>query len=162
MTLPQSAFSATTEPTGSVGDVGAQLLRAADCLHAALGPTLADCGLNEARYGVLEAIQHQGAAGCSQSELAGRLLQSESNLSTLLERMRLDGLIVRERSSDDRRKSVIHLSPSGERTLHQASTLRGAILRKLFDGVEPPHHHTLATAMPALLRTLENKLVEQT
>lgn len=111
-------------------DVGELLLRTGICVEALLAGPTADAGLNEARYQVLAAIHRQGYDGCSQTELAGHLLQSESNLSTLLERMRLDGLVVRERSATDRRRSVIRLTDAGAETLQEAARRRKAVLAK--------------------------------
>lgn len=152
---------ASAESPGLTGEIGALLLRAADCLHAAVAPHLAEAGLNGSRFGVLEAIRGHGMAGCSQAELATELLQSESNLSTLLERMRLDGLIVRERSADDRRKSVIRLTPCGEATLVAAAHRREKILSQLLDQLEDPHKSSLTSAVPALLGALGQRVRER-
>lgn len=147
-----------TQKDVSASEVGELLLRAADCLHAALAPQLAEAGLNEARYCVLDAIRRLDPRGCSQAELAGRLLQSESNLSTLLERMRQDGLIARDRSPDDRRKSVIRLTAPGEAALEQAGRRRTAGLARLLDALDPHHQESLATAVLRLISALEHRL----
>src|SRR5262249_14919042 len=87
----------------SADSTGGLLLRAAECLTALLQAPTARAGLNESRYNVLNVLRRKNSGNCTQTELATLLLQSESNLSTLLERMRLDGLISRVRSESDRR-----------------------------------------------------------
>lgn len=141
-------FRSDHDGEAGAGDVGELLLRAGVCVESLLAEPTAATGLNEARFQVLAAIHRRGRDGCSQTELAGHLLQSESNLSTLLERMRLDGLVVRERSATDRRRSVIRLTECGAETLRQAVILRRTFLSKWL----PPE--TAGNWLGALRRTL--------
>lgn len=114
-----------------VAETCEQLLQTADVLrHYMEGPTSA-AGLNDARYTVLDALQRYAGQGCSQTQLAGLLLQSESNLSTLLERMRQDGLIARIRSVADRRKCIVQLTEFGEEKLKKARAFRAIAARRL-------------------------------
>lgn len=85
----------------------------ADLQRSLLDPATQEAGLNEARYSVLRELRFRQSEGCSQSELARGLYLSESNLSTLLDRMVRDGLLMRERSRLDRRKSIIRITPCG-------------------------------------------------
>jgi DNA-binding MarR family transcriptional regulator len=62
-----------------------------------------------------------GDEGCSQTELAALLRLSESNVCSLIERMRSSGLLFRFRSKADRRKSVLILSGRGKQLAHAVS-----------------------------------------
>ena len=99
------------------------VLRLAEAWRARLAEDFAECQLNDARFAVLQAIADAGGEGCSQTELARRLRNSESNVSTLLNRMVSDGLVERRRSTADRRKSLIRLSGKGAARLARASAL---------------------------------------
>src|SRR5262249_31792569 len=99
--------------TDACWEIGVLVLRGADCLTAALAECTVEAGLNESRYRVLVALERRTSGECSQSQLADLLLQSESNLSTLLERMSEHGLITRTRSKADRRRSLIRITAQG-------------------------------------------------
>jgi DNA-binding MarR family transcriptional regulator len=132
------------------------LIRGAECLIAALLECTAEAGLNEARYRVLDALHRQTRGECSQSELALQLLQSESNLSTLLERMSGDGLITRTRSQIDRRRSLIRMTPFGLEALSQANRTRGATVVRLLRFFSPEEIEQLSEGLQRLVGDLEN------
>lgn len=139
---------------------GELLLRAARLLEAALAASSGDFGLNETRFSLLELLR-QTPDGCSQIELAGKLFLSEANLSTLLERMRLDGLITRERSSVDRRKSLVRLTPLGNEALAKARRSRGAAISSLLGALSSPHSPRLSGTLQELVAALEGRIAEQ-
>src|SRR6185436_20314811 len=70
-------FGDAAEPNPS-REVGTLLLRAADCLAAALAECTAEAGLNESRFRILMALERRTTGECSQSDLADLVLQSES------------------------------------------------------------------------------------
>ena len=93
------------------------ILRASNRLRELLATNFGEFGLNEVRYAVLRIIFDSLPAGCSQADLARHLDQTESSVSTLVERMREGGLLYRLRSKSDRRKRVLMLTDQG-RQLH--------------------------------------------
>ena len=111
-----------------------ELLRVAQRMRSALNQELADSGLNEVRLTVMQVL-HSSPAGCSQSELADALQQSESSVSTLVERMRTDGLLYRLRSSSDRRKRVLMLTAEGRDRLDQVHATHGPRIGELLAGL---------------------------
>jgi|GEM_PF-4544751 len=148
----------TNPPAPSEGSVGELLVRAATCLTALLqGPTNA-AGLNESRYNVLDALRRMPQGTTTQTELAARLLQSESNLSTLLERMRQDELISRVRSETDRRKSLIGLTRAGRDALARADAARSRAMATVFKSFAESEQTTLCTSMLSLLQQFEGQL----
>ncbi|MSR56494.1 MAG: MarR family transcriptional regulator [Planctomycetaceae bacterium] len=139
-------------------EIGALIMRGAECLSAALVECTARSGLNEARYRVLHTLRRRTEGECSQAELADLLLQSESNLSTLLERMSGDGLITRTRSQTDRRRSLIGLAPAGLDALSQAELARSAAISKLMKQFAPSEALQLAGGLQRLVGDLERSL----
>src|SRR5262245_27445361 len=103
---------------------GALLLRTAECLTALLQAPTVQAGLNESPYNVLDALRLNPLGTSSQPDLAIYLLQSESNLSTLLNRWNNDGLISRARSESDPRVTRIGLSTAGRDALARADRAR--------------------------------------
>jgi DNA-binding MarR family transcriptional regulator len=138
--------------------LGELLLRAAECLTALLQSPTAQAGLNESRYHLLTVLSRTTAATCSQAELASRLLQSESNLSTLLERMRRDGLISRVRSETDRRKAMIELTPAGSDAAAHAERARTRAMAKLWHALGAQRETALREALSLLVDRLEHVL----
>src|SRR5262249_16848456 len=95
---------------------------------------------------------------CSQTELATYLLQSESNLSTLLDRMKKDGLISRVRSQSDRRVALIGLSAVGREALARADQARQRVATPFIRAVDERLEAALSEALELLRRKLEHTL----
>jgi DNA-binding MarR family transcriptional regulator len=136
--------------TSSSAGLIQRLLAAAQGLERRFDDCFASLGLNLTRAEVLAFVARHGSDGCSQTDLAASLRLSESNICTLIERMRVDGWLLRMRSSVDRRKSIVVLSPRGidvmdqllESRRRQAASLLGSldvgqlrILNELLDAV---------------------------
>ena len=140
------------------GSTGTRLLRTAECLKALLQAPTANAGLNESRYNVLDALRRKPSATCSQTELATYLLQSESNLSTLLDRMKKDGLISRVRSESDRRVALIGLSTAGRDALARADQARHRAVAPVLRVFDERLEAALGEALELLRRKLEETL----
>lgn len=112
------------------------VMRAAHRLRAILNSHLSQFELTDIRYAVLQAIRETASNGCSQKDLSNRLNQTESSISTLIERMRQSGLLYRLPSTVDRRRKVLLLSELGRETLSKAEEFhsrRVAALLTCFD-----------------------------
>jgi len=150
-------FGDAAEPNQS-REVGTLLLRAADCLAAALAECTAEAGLNESRFRILMALERRTTGECSQSDLADLVLQSESNLSTLLERMGGDGLITRTRSQTDRRRSLIRITPAGQTALANADRTRAATIVRLMRPFSHEDATQLASGLERFVGGVERSL----
>lgn len=111
------------------------LLRVAQLVRLRFNDWLDHFELNDGRHAVLVALARSGDEGYSQAELAVRLAQSESNVSTLIERMQRDGLVDRSRSIADRRKRVLRITEKGKSTLTAVNARRSAWAADLFKTV---------------------------
>ncbi len=146
------------ELTGSADEASEtldRLLRAATHIRLRLGEFLEQFALTEVRYSVLVALRIASQAGLSQSELAERLMQSESNISTLVERMQQDGLVDRLRSDADRRKRVLLLSSSGERLLDRVEVAKQSWAARLLRAVPADDRSTLGLLMRQLVENFD-------
>jgi MarR family 2-MHQ and catechol resistance regulon transcriptional repressor len=93
-------------------DAYIKLMRSTVAVNAQLFPPLqAEFGITPSQLGVLEALSHLGPM--PHCALAGKLLVSASNLTTVLDNLERDGLVKRERDTADRRVSITSLTPAG-------------------------------------------------
>ena len=119
-------------------------------LRTLLQQHYAEFDLNEVRYTVLQFINQTKEAGCSQSELAEKLQQSESSVSTLIERMKNSELIYPLRSKQDRRKRILVLTELGRELLHRIEKCHATRMRNLLDKLQLAHGHELEAAVQEL------------
>ena len=98
-------------------NVVSSVFRAAQLLRSLLASDFSRQGMTGARFAALRIIGQSAPAGCSQTELAARLEQSESGVSGLVSRMRDDGMLYRLRPKQDQRKRVLLLSERGRQLL---------------------------------------------
>lgn len=76
---------------------------------------VAEYDLTAPQFGVLEALLHLGPL--SLGELAEKLLVTGGNITYVMDRLEAQGLVVRERSGDDRRVIRAHLTSKGKATI---------------------------------------------
>lgn len=128
--------------------------QAGDRLREVLDRSDSESELSWARFGVLETIAKSGGQGCSQTQLAESLGAAESSVSTLIERMRRDGLLLRMRSHQDRRCSVLLLTELGEARLASASQSRDRKLSHWINRLSSTEQHQLSDLLDRLLHAL--------
>src|SRR5689334_8335651 len=92
-------------------DTYIKLMRATDSVASELMREIAEAGLTQGQFGVLETLLHLGTM--SQAEIAVKLLRSGSNMVTVLDNLERRGLVVRIRRSGDRRVIEVELTPAG-------------------------------------------------
>jgi len=146
------------QPDEKAARIVADILRAAHRLRAVLVSHFAEFGLTDVRYAVLQVVRDAGSQGCSQTELAMQIDQSESSVSTLVDRMRSGGLLYRLRSKSDRRKRVLMLTDSARDVLQRIDnvhSLRTATLLSRFSPAELDFFSKLVCRLVADLSDLQ-------
>ena len=131
------------------------LLRVSQIVRFRLNDWLGRFELNDGRHAVLAALDGADEDGCSQADLAEKLCQSESNVSTLIERMQRDGLVSRSRSESDRRKRVLQMTSAGRSAFASVDANRSDWARRLFKGMETDDRLMLLTLLQRLGASLE-------
>jgi MarR family transcriptional regulator, 2-MHQ and catechol-resistance regulon repressor len=109
---------------------------------------LAEAGITVSQLGVLESLYHLGPM--PQCVLAGKLLVSASNLTTVLDNLERDGLVRRERDPADRRVSIATLTEAGAERL---ATFFPGHIRRLEEAMSALDENELAQ-LAALCRKL--------
>jgi DNA-binding MarR family transcriptional regulator len=152
---PAAASSASSGPAGTdTARIVGQILKAAHRLRAVLNSHLGQFDLNDVRYTVLQIVGDRVDAGCSQTELADELDQSESSISTLVERMRASGLLYRLRSKSDRRKRVLMLTERGRSLLALADDKHREQMSKLLAAFSDAERRRLLELLERLVAEL--------
>ncbi len=131
-----------------------RLLAAAQGIERRFDEGFAGLGLNLTRAEVLAFVARHGSEGCSQTDLAAALRLSESNICTLIERMRADGWLLRMRSSVDRRKSIVVLSPRGVDVIDQLLDTRRQQAGRALGALDLGQLETLNRLLDAVLASL--------
>jgi DNA-binding MarR family transcriptional regulator len=138
------------KPAGIVSDI----LRSAHRIRGVLADHFAEFGLSDARFAVLQIVRDAMPRGCTQTELAERLQQSESSVSTLVDRMRAADLLYRLRSKSDRRKCLLVLTDHARETLEKLEACHHERMAELLSCYKSEQLRDLAV----LLKILDSEL----
>ena len=107
-----------------------KLTRASETLWNRLAPGLQRHDLTPSQFGVLEALYHLGSM--HQRDLGERILRSSGNMTLVIDNLEKRGLVRRERSVDDRRFILVHLTEEGARLIRRVFPAHAeAITRRL-------------------------------
>jgi DNA-binding MarR family transcriptional regulator len=126
------------------------IVRVADALMRRLSGTLEPFKLTLNQYSVLEGLRGAGAAGLTCSEIAVRLVSRDPDVTRLLDRLELRGLVSRHRGRPDRRVVRSQNTPEGMQLLAQ---LDGPSAGRT--GQPAPLGRGQLAALDALLRAAE-------
>ncbi|MBU0962086.1 MAG: MarR family transcriptional regulator [Proteobacteria bacterium] len=88
-----------------------KLIRAAETVSSKAHRKLREIGLTVSQFGVLEALYHLGPM--CQKEIAEKILKSTGNITTVIDNLEKQGLVIRERNDADRRFFNIQLTDEG-------------------------------------------------
>lgn len=103
---------------------------------------LTDLGLQPADVGILRLISINPPM--SQQTLAGHLGVGASRVVALIDKLEKDGLVIRERSTKDRRNHELHLTPTGETVMTQMRAIGTAHEEDLVSVLNPSERETLS------------------
>ena len=124
------------------------LARAHRAIGAHAAAHAARHGLTLAEFGALEALYHRG--DMLLSDLQRRILVSSGGITFLVDRLTKKGLVVRRRSSDDRRARFASLTPDGERLVADIFPAHAAQIRDACAGLTAPEQREAAALLRAL------------
>jgi DNA-binding MarR family transcriptional regulator len=135
----------TDRPTLVLVKLGNEILARAEDPLAALG-------LSGRQYLILAVLGADTPP--SQLELAGLCGLLPAQVVPVLDELERRGLVARQRSEEDRRRSVVRLTPAGEDSLAKADELARSIEETLFGELDAGAREQLnGTLRAALART---------
>jgi MarR family 2-MHQ and catechol resistance regulon transcriptional repressor len=124
-------------------DVTIKLARCLNAFQAHTVPALQkDFGLTESQFAVLEALYHLGPL--SQGQLCQKILRSGSNLTTVVDNLERDELVLRERDTDDRRVQIVSLTEQGRAAVAAALSAHVARVTRLMTALTKAEQKELA------------------
>ena len=140
-------------------DVVCDLLHVAQQIRKLLNERLEPHNLSDVRLAVLKMVRDtENRGGCSQAELAAEIAQSESSVSTLIDRMRGDRLLYRLRAPSDRRRRRLVLTDEGRLALESARRDYAIVV----DAIRRTLDAEKQVALAALLRELSAAIGDTT
>jgi MarR family 2-MHQ and catechol resistance regulon transcriptional repressor len=102
---------------------------------------VAEYDLTAPQFGVLEALFHLGPLPLG--DLAEKLLVTGGNVTYVMDRLEVQGLVARERSGDDRRVVRAHLTTKGRATIEGVFPGHIGFVRSLVEELHPSEQEHL-------------------
>jgi DNA-binding MarR family transcriptional regulator len=130
-------------------EVMLNLQRTADWLSRSTAELLKPHGVSATQYNVLRILRGAGPGGLPSSEIGGRMITRDPDITRLLDRLERSGLVRRRRERRDRRVVTAHITPQGLE-----------LLAGLDRPVEVFHRRALRHVSKAKLKLL-NELLEE-
>ncbi len=97
----------------------------------------------------------------TQKELARRVRIEQPTMAQLLVRMERDGLIRRTENPEDRRSSLISLTPRALKKLPRAKEILSAGNREALDGFTEREIATLSKLLLRVIKNLDPEIAEE-
>ncbi len=98
-------------------EVFLNLMRTSDALARGLEEILKLAGLSGTQYNVMRILRGAGEHGLCCREVAERMITRDPDITRLLDRLELRGLLTRSRDSKDRRVITVRITPAGQKLL---------------------------------------------
>jgi MarR family 2-MHQ and catechol resistance regulon transcriptional repressor len=98
-------------------DTFIKLTRATNTLMNRLAAHETLRGLTQSQFGVLESLLHLGPL--SQTEICSKQLKSGGNITMVVDNLEKHGLVRRETHPEDRRVTMVRLTPAGEALIRE-------------------------------------------
>ena len=119
------------------------LQRTAAVLEHAFECALKPLGITATQYNVLRILRGAGPNGLCRSEIGERLIRPVPDVTRLLDRLEMMGLIGRARSSEDRRYMTTRITRAGGKLLDQLEGTIDAIHEQQFGKMSASRLKTL-------------------
>ena len=117
------------------------LMRAAEAVASSVNEDLAARGLTPSQFGVLEALLHLGPL--CQGDLAGKLLRSGASVTSVVEGLEKRGLLVRQRTEEDKRFVRVALTGKGRKLVAELFPGHAKAIARRFSVLRPAEQDEL-------------------
>lgn len=106
----------------------------------------------------LDAAARESVQGLTMSELSRRLMVTNGNLTSLIERLAGEKLVSRAASPADRRTQVVRLTAAGKRMLDRMTPAHERWIDELFAVLPPADHRALHHLLGGLRESIRASL----
>jgi MarR family 2-MHQ and catechol resistance regulon transcriptional repressor len=131
------------------------LWRASRAVEAKALHSIAEFGMVQSDFGVLEALLHLGPL--SAKRLGEKVLLTSGSVTAAIDRLAARGLVQREDDAHDRRACIVHLTTTGRQLIEQAFAQHRADMEELLAGFPVEDRRALLPLLRRLGRTAEAK-----
>lgn len=136
--------------------VTGRIVRLGSMFQQVYDDAFADIDLPAGHYGVLIALRRAGDPyERTPTDLARSRMMTSGGMTAVLDRLERDGLVARRPNPDDRRGSLVGLTPEGLAIVEEAMTLHTATEHALVAGLDADEREQLASLLRRLLLGLE-------
>ena len=111
---------------------------------------LYDAGITTATFIALKGLVNSGGV-MTHSQLAAWTNTEKHNITTLVDRMKKDGLVTNEYSQEDRRVAHVTITRKGRKALSRATTAAREIAERIMSGIGPKE----AAQIEVVLKTMK-------
>ena len=109
-------------------------------------------GTTPARAKLLMTLHCHG--NCKMSEISGHLGVTPRNVTKLVDRLEVEGLVAREPHPEDRRATIIRLTSKGVLVSKESMLVNHAAIEELFEQLPPSDRQHLARILKRLIAAL--------
>ena len=120
-----------SRPAGATQDAVLNLLVASGVLRDKIDSVFGAEGLTGPQYNVLRILRGAQPDGFARCEIAQRLVERAPDVTRLIDRLEQQGLVARDRSSEDRRRSVTRITDKGLQLIDRMDPALNALDRWL-------------------------------
>jgi DNA-binding MarR family transcriptional regulator len=99
--------------TSSAHEAFVSILRTAALVQRHIAQVVELSGVTIQQYNVLRILRGAGDAGLPTLAIRDRMIEEAAGITRLLDKLEGAGLVIRERSTPDRRQVLCHITPSG-------------------------------------------------
>jgi len=136
--------------------VTGRIIRLGSLFQQAYDDAFADLALPAGHYGVLVALRRAGAPyERTPTDLARSRMMTSGGMTAVLDRLERGGLVARRPNPDDRRGSLVGLTPEGLPLVEAAMGVHTEVEHRLVAGLDPDERDHLVTLLRKLLASLE-------
>jgi MarR family 2-MHQ and catechol resistance regulon transcriptional repressor len=122
----------------------------------AVSARIMEYGLTTPQFGVLEALYHLGPLPLG--ELAEKLLVTGGNITYVMDRLEEQGLVIRERSAQDRRVVRARLTEVGESLVAEFFPRHATAIADLASELDPDEQEALRRLLKRLGKGIAERL----
>ncbi len=111
------------------------------------------------RFDILSQI-YRMPDGLILGELSQRLMVSPGNITSVIKRLEEDGLILRTQNPDDRRESIVQMTPLGREKFTEMAAAHEEWIRNLTGGLNPSDVKSLLNLLQKTKTSVRRALVQ--